>query len=285
MAIFKWVGGMILVCGLILSLGADSPPSPAAAPTRDAMDDVSSELASGDDGGASQAIAQINAWVDHRHVSYNLWFRWLPAMMADGKYHDAADLAMKGMLARPEVTAMTALTRARARALLALGKPAEALEAARSNYNVCALRDTPGAIDLLGECLAACNPGDDEIIRRLRNQQAMASDQGDSPSTQPANPVLGIAIDATPYKATLRKFSLRTAFKDRVNYGNLLLAAGKCGEAEKVYRELYELAATQEELDTAVEGVARSLRAEDGSLGRANAWLAGLQKTSAATQP
>ncbi|HUB26911.1 MAG TPA: hypothetical protein VL992_15910 [Tepidisphaeraceae bacterium] len=273
-----------LLPGLVLILGADPPP--AAAPTRDAMEAVTSELSSGDEAAVEQAIEQIHVWLDHRHVSYNLWYKWIPALMQDGKYQEAADLAMEGMLDRPEVAAMTELTTWRTRAFLAMNQPQLALAAARSNYNVCDLNHTQNAIDLVGLCLAACNPGDDEIIRRFRNEQAVASEENQDPGTQPSNPLLAIVIDATPYKAALRKYSVRTVFKDRVSYGNLLLAAGRCGEAEKVYRDLYKLAATQDEMNTAVEGIARSLRAEDGTLGRANAWLAELQRSSAAaTQP
>ena len=51
-----------------------------------------------------------------------------------------------------------------------------------------------------------------------------------------------------------------TPFASRVNYGDLLLAADKGAEAEKLFRELYQLAGNQADLTTAIEGIAKSLR-------------------------
>jgi hypothetical protein len=59
------------------------------------------------------------------------------------------------------------------------------------------------------------------------------------------------------------------------------LIADKSAEAEALFRELYQSAGTQQDLATATEGLARSLRAEDGTLARANAWLLSLQQASA----
>jgi hypothetical protein len=270
----------VIFGGLAISIGAATRPA-SSSPSRDAMDAVTSELAGGDDAAVSQALQQIHIWVDHRHVSYYLWYRWMPTLMQDGKYQEMADLSLAGMLARPEVVAVTGLTEWRARALLKLGRPGEALQAAKSHYNVCDLNQTQAAIDLVGLCLAACHPSDDDIIRKFRNEQAMASAAATDPTaSQPASTLSSIVIDATVYKKAIRTWSIRKPFKDRVGYGNLLLAADRGADAEMVFRDLYKLAATQDELNTAVEGIARSLRAEDGNLARANAWLAALEQAN-----
>jgi hypothetical protein len=286
-AISTSAGLFAAIFGLAMSIGAVAQPI-SSYPSRDAMDAVTSELSGGDDAAVSQSIQQIHVWINHHHVPYYLWYKWIPALMQDGKYQEVADLSLAGILARPEVIAITELTRWRANALLELGKPQDALQAAKSNYNVCDLDHTPAAIELVGQCLAACHPGDDEIIRRFRNEQAAASSAAAEPSaSQPAPTLLSVRVDAAPYKKAIRTWSARTSFKDRVEYGNLLLVADRCADAEKVFRDLYKTAATQDDLNIAVEGIARSLRAEDGNLARANTWLAALQQggRSASTNP
>jgi len=86
-----------------------------------------------------------------------------------------------------------------------------------------------------------------------------------------------IVIDPATYEPSIKYLSTRPKFSDRAAYGYLLLEADRGQDGEQVFRELYRLAGSQKELAVAIEGIACSLRAEDGTLSRANAWLSTLQ--------
>jgi len=177
----------------------------------------------------------------------------------------------------------------------------EALQAAKSYYNVCDMKLTGKAVDMLALCLARTHPDDLEIARRFRNEQAASSASPQAtastpsagsgqatavPTTQTSPMLKAIVIDQKIWDDSIKTWAAKTSpVSARAGYGDLLLAADRGADAEKAYREMYQLAATQADLTTAIEGIARSLRAEDGNVGRANAWLVSLQKTSAATKP
>jgi len=96
----------------------------------------------------------------------------------------------------------------------------------------------------------------------------------------------GVKVDSSLYDAAIQAWlGKNKRISDRVCYGDLLLAADKPADAEKLFKECYQLATTPEDLTKSTEGIAKSLRAEDGNVGRANTWLAALQQAAAATQP
>ena len=88
-----------------------------------------------------------------------------------------------------------------------------------------------------------------------------------------------VKVDPQPFAEAIRKReNASSKFADRLGYGNLLLAADRSSDAEALFRQLYQSASTQQDLAAATEGLAGSLRAEDGNLARANAWLLSLQQ-------
>jgi hypothetical protein len=56
---------------------------------------------------------------------------------------------------------------------------------------------------------------------------------------------------------------------------NLLLLSGRAEEALKLMHQAYDMADARPDVTSSTEGVA--MRAEDGSVGRANAWLMALK--------
>jgi hypothetical protein len=58
---------------------------------------------------------------------------------------------------------------------------------------------------------------------------------------------------------------------------NLLILAGKANDAESKFREVAEKETNPIWVRDAREGIARALRAEDGSVGRANAYILSLK--------
>jgi hypothetical protein len=268
----------------------------APAPTQADIDNVNAGIKSSDKGPQDAAIAQIKDLIASAHPVRNLWVDWIPGLMKDGRNDDAAELALLGSCERPDLNAIVPMMELRVNALLASGKNDDALSAAKSYYNVCDMKLTSKAVDMLALCLARTHPDDLEIARRFRNEQAASSNSpqatastpstgsGQAPTTQTSPMLKAIVIDQKIWDDSIKTWAAKTSpVSARAGYGDLLLAADRGADAEKAYREMYQLAATQADLTTAIEGIARSLRAEDGNVGRANAWLVSLQKTSAAT--
>jgi hypothetical protein len=263
----------------------------APAPTQSDIDKVNTGIKSSDKGPQDAAIAQIKDLIASAHPVRNLWVDWIPGLMKDGRNDDAAELALLGSCERPDLNAIVPMMELRVNALLASGKNDDALAAAKSYYNVCDMKLTGKAVDMLALCLARTHPDDLEIARRFRNEQAAssaspqasASAATTTPTTQTSPMLKAIVIDQRIWDDSIKTWAAKTSpVSARAGYGDLLLAADRGADAEKAYREMYQLAATQADLTTAIEGIARSLRAEDGNVGRANAWLVSLQKTSVA---
>jgi hypothetical protein len=277
------------------ALARISPPSKAE------TDTVVTELKSTDSSQIDTAVKQIHDWITAGTVSQDLWRTWLPQLVKDNRNQNVADLALAGIMGRPGPEAITPLLEFRINALLALNQNDDALAAAKSYYNVCDLKYTAHAIDLVGLCLARTHPDDPEIVRRWKAEQSAASTSSPqaaatgspqaagsntSATTQPSGMLSEVKVDSSLYDAAIQTWlGKNKRIADRICYGDLLLAADKSADAEKLFKECYQLATTPDELAKSTEGIAKSLRAEDGNIGRANAWLAALQQAAAATQP
>ena len=253
------------------------------------------DLGTGDDATIAQVVAQVRKTLDAGQVPNDLARRYLPAPMNMHRYQAAADLALAGALARPSADSFEMLMDVRVRALLGMGRAPEALSVARSCYNVSALKNTGGVIDLVCACLVACHPEDPGLAIRFRGEQAEASavGAGQPPAGHPtgAGPdgqalLKSVTIDPTPFAAAIDHWSSRNSrAADRIAYADLLLAAGRAADAEQVFRGVFLSATTKAELTSAIDGIARSLRAQDGTVERADAWLNQISRSGAAAHP
>ena len=197
--------------------------------------------------------------------------------------------------------------------LLTLGRSQEALANARSLFNVSSMTGTTNAIEVMVRCLQANYPQDREILRRFRQEQqdgstgspqavSTSSPQAGSTSSPQAGAsasaapppaastlMAGIKIDPAPYEEAA--LDLLDDYKGLTARGNLLLLAGKPREAREVFERVYE-AAPDWELGIEAKSFARCLKAQDGTSGRATAFVLSLRPkegdvstTSPATQP
>ncbi len=254
------------------------------APAQAERDKANADIAGTDAGLQTAAVQKIEGWIKGGWVSQDVWRRWVPALVKAGRQQEVLEIATLAINISPGHDGIIALQEARMRALLALGKNEEALQAAKGYYNVADIKGTAAAVEFVGLCLAKAHPEDGEIVRRFRNEQAQASQV---PPIVPEKAMLkDVVINTLPYDTGLNTFKGKPKFADRVGYGYLLLVTDKGDEAEKLFRELFQMAVTQDELTQATEGIARALRAEDGHVARANAWLVkvGQSATAPATQ-
>jgi hypothetical protein len=158
------------------------------------------------------------------------------------------------------------------------------------------MKRTAQAIALVAEALAAARPADKGIVQRFRLEQLAEYTPRPTPGQAPGcieafpppEPKLGatlaeVAVGKTPYdQPPVLEYTDR--FLALSGAGNLLLLQDKPKKAMQSFERAYRVA-SEEQLADATENVARAMRAEDGSIARANAWLLALRPPDAAGAP
>jgi len=162
------------------------------------------------------------------------------------------------------------------RALMAAGRGMEALAVAKSLYNYVSMRNTSVAIDLVGQALTAAHKDQPGLGKKFRLQQMEGPSTNAIPDAIAKTPSMlaDVKVDAKPYEPAIAG-QLKV---DNVTLGtlktlaNLYLLADQPKKAEELFRRIYEMA-DQANLSAAIEGIARSYRAQDGNIARANAYI------------
>jgi tetratricopeptide (TPR) repeat protein len=210
------------------------------------------------------------------------------------RYDDAESVGVDPILQDvTDTNFFGAVERLRAQAFLAQHKYPEALSAARSYYDVASLKDSSDAINLVALALVFGKPDDPTAAKRFKQQQiqwatAAPSSQPTAPAPDPAAPTavsatsqptdsLGDPIlpsippDSKPFEAAAKAIE-PTNYYAFVRKGNLLLLAGHAKEAHGVFDRAEAIAPDNKQAH-AIENVARSIRAESGCVGPANAYI------------
>jgi len=250
---------------------------------------IAAELASDTPTVFQQGLSHVRQLISERSESPGmLRDKWLPILMDGGHYAEVDELALQAILANAAETAVTdALQRYRVQALLKQGKATAALANARSLFNVAPMATTDKALILVAECLAAARPDQLQIALRFHDEQIVGAgarlrDNQDPPTTMhmPVSAImLEIQIDPKPYEAAIAhldpaRYLIHTSeLRDYRSCGNLLLLAGRAREALLNFEKLRDLAEDDQIRLAANDGIARSMKAQDGTIGRANAWI------------
>jgi tetratricopeptide (TPR) repeat protein len=235
--------------------------------------EIAEQLSTKDSAKRLQAIAAIRDRMQNRGLS-ELRQNWLRRMMEMKLHQEAADLALEGILLAPSDTkSLENVLQYRIKALLVLGKAPEGLSAAKGLFNVSTMAGTSDAILSVAECLNAAWPQDKEILGKFRDEQiAGSAPPKEAPLT--SSVLAGIKVDAAAYDEALKRLTGEDA-ASLMARGNLLLLADRPKEAMVVFDRMYTL--TTADLIEASEARARCLKAEDGTIGRANAWVLSLR--------
>jgi hypothetical protein len=169
--------------------------------------------------------------------------------------------------------------------LLSTGKFDEALPAAKTYYNICRLANTSRATDLLAEALLN-GPGqkDPTIVDRFKSEQVAGAQTpaAGSASDPPAQTVLkSIVVDPAPYQSELDKLAdSPKTWASLTQQGNLLLMQDKGADAVPLFQESVSVTSDPKQLSAAIANVARAMRARDGCIGPANAYILSLQQST-----
>ncbi len=286
---------------------ADAKPAGAINPNAV----ISGQLSSRDPAKIKLAVAAIKERLadpertkrgDAANLLYSEWMKQLAAV---GDPQDIADVALAGELALPtSFSRLEYLQTQRVKALLALNRPQEALSAARSLYDVSSMRNMHDALLVIAEALRAAHPNDADIYNRFVNEQIEGAKAGEAsavgsnesavgsgqtatssvessaaqpaPATRPAETILSaITVDPTPYEAAMKWYE-GEEYRDLASRGNLLMLAGKPDEAKPLFERAYTVAEDWA-LPDATENLARVMKAQDGTVGRANAFVLSLR--------
>jgi hypothetical protein len=256
------------------------------------LDAITEQLQSSVAADRDKALAQIHdlAKTDAKSLSQGLT-SWLKPLMDNKLYSDIEQLTVQAIIARASLPEFVEnAQRARVMAFMAEGNYPQALKEAKMYYNVASLSGTGDAVQLLTQILAKTNG--DPFAKRFQSEQLFAAAplpagalNTDAPPPDAAQSpiVLGLAVDAAAYAQTISDLDKNQNGKGQHSYnriarGNLLLLSDKPEDARKLFIESCRIAKGEKNIRDAVEGVARAMRARDGNVVAANAYILSLRQ-------
>jgi hypothetical protein len=218
--------------------------------------------------------------------------QWAPQLLVLRQFENLELLTEIAIKARAfDISAIAAFQKTRVACLVAQKKYEAALVTSKGYYNLASLRDTGAAVDMVCEELRlARGNGPSRLFREQQETQANAgaseqrTPRSTAPSTEISNEIsvfFSIGGDEQTFLSSVEALRARRGSNGQYSctslmaQGNLLLLSGlpddaltcfsaACGSADN------RSAKTMRE---AVEGIARAIRAQDGSIARANAFL------------
>jgi tetratricopeptide (TPR) repeat protein len=251
------------------------PPKPS--PFAEALD----SLKEGDAATGKAAAAQIHEALQANPKTVSALRAAVKKFTDMGFHQEVVDLTTAGILAAPQDTIQVEhLQSTRVTALLAQGKNEEALAAAKQLFNVSTLKSTSNSILQVCQCLNAAYPTDRTILKRYRQEQMDGSvSDGTKPKPESELTLGKVKIDGEVYAKAADAITGEN-YIALLSRGNLLLLAGRPNEAWEPLERAYSMA-SEKELPAASEGLARCMKAQDGTIGRANAWVLSLRPKKA----
>lgn len=152
------------------------------------------------------------------------------------------------------------------------GDTAALLSVLKRWYLAGSLHRTPEVIDRLAEALGRAYPEERELAARWRLEQLERSAMHSADPMNEPSILDRIPLDPEPFESMAEGFEGQG---DAARHGNLWLLAGRPIEARRAFIEAFTTAQTSQHQRNAIHGIARSLRAEDRGVGRANAYVTG----------
>jgi tetratricopeptide (TPR) repeat protein len=228
-------------------------------------------------GRSKEALAALQEGLDREPYSAGDELRktLVPALSPQKKQKEIVDILGMAIAYCPDDAGIVEdCLKQRIAALNALKQYDAALADCKSLFNVSTLAHTAEAITLLDRQLLLPNMNDRTKVDAFRKEQTAGATPtlvGQPGRTSPV--VLTIKVDATPYDASLKNMpddSLRALNR----HAKLLLIADKPTEALAIAQQALAQAVDAKDISAANELIARCYKAQDGTIGRANAWIA-----------
>jgi hypothetical protein len=159
----------------------------------------------------------------------------------------------------------------------------EALPHAKGYYNAAALPNSAEAANLLAQVLAQVK--DTATAAAFLNQQATAD--ASSPTSRPSEILKSIQCDKTHFDFAIQFLKGRVgasgeSYSSLMSRGDYYLVDDQPAEARKCFEGACRVAGNNaKQVREAVEGVARAMRAQDGNVAHANAFIESLREDPA----
>jgi hypothetical protein len=239
--------------------------------SRAQIDATTSQLQSPDPAEVTAAITQIRSWIESGSApSTDMAKVWVPALVKVQRNEEVADLCLQMVLVSPSPSNVRDFLIPRVEALVRLNRSEEALQAAKSVYNACDIKNMDRVNMVVRLALTNRFPEDRGIGARFAMEQAQSSST--APATQPNSGILkSIKIDPAIYAEALAKWEAKskTSRTDAEKYATMLLLAGQPDKAEEVLRDLVAQNPDFQAQQRYADGLARVAKAQDGNLTRA----------------
>ena len=270
-----------LVAVAALMLFAAAPPKARAGGAVALYPRIRSAVVSGNATRTQWAVGQMEALLKsgvHPNTPLRLRYTWLPLLMQHRDYVAAARLArLENLLAPGRLTDVWHLQMDRTRALLLVGREKAALRNAKMLFNVVPSTQVAQAATLVYRCLLAQKSDGAELAREFRREQiagAKPPRPGQAPKT--CDVLAGITVHGKAYEDDVRR-QVGVGTHALVARGELWLLADHPNKALKCFKAAYDIA-TPRALAMVCGRIAAAMRAKDGTIGAANAWLKSLAR-------
>jgi len=187
--------------------------------------------------------------------------------------------------AADDLAAVETALKLRISVLNRLGRHSEALSDARSYFNVCSMRHAAEALTLLDNQLKLTFPNEKVLLDKFRQEEidgALLPNVNTPPNTSKV--VTGLVIRVPAYDEALHR-AKNTTFEDAIRKTSLLLLVGNADEALASARQAAAIASSlggANYINAADDLIARCYKAQDGTLGRANAFVMTIRPTTGA---
>jgi len=241
-------------------------------PSSEAIDSVSWQIQGPDPKEQSDAIETIGQWIRADPIGSQRYLKTLLLSLVSAKRDDAvADLAQESiLLSSTSLVTIEELQAMRIQSLLRVGKNGEALTQAKALFNLASMKTAGDALFLVRECLDAVH-GNHDATELLEREQLAGADNGLTGAKLRSPTLDAIKTNSKPYERAIESL-VGTDYESLCARGNLLLLAGRAQESRKTFEQAYTMA-PEKKLAVAIENIARAMKAEDGTIGRANAWV------------
>lgn len=273
-AVVLLLTGIIVCVNTLNAIAAFKEPDPKAkviSPAEAVA--IRRGLMSTDADARREAIVAIGEWMDinPRAAARCLATEWLKPLVWAGQFDLIADWTTKAECANPiyplSLAQLDMLQSFRVRALLRSGRTNEALSASKSYYNAVRMEATSDAIRLVCLCLKA-----DAKTSSLADK--FLAEQAVSIASIPKHSVLSeIKVDRSLYQSAIERDQNKRDFHALLRLGNRLLLADDPGGARSAFERALAVAGDRPQQSMAIESIARGIKAQDGTIVRANAYI------------
>lgn len=268
------LSGRLITAPASLARQAAPAPSKSGNLKSDPEAQIYKQLRSGDEKQRQAAIDQLRRIVDAQpgQMSRDIE-KWIKPLTEAGFHKEILQLTEEiNLVKAADSGIMSDIQQARVKALLASGEKERALSEAKGAFNVAGWRATVAASRLLAEAMRQTLAVQDlTIIERLAADQEPTGAVGMSIAKPPVLKL--VSVDESPFKSLISTLSTRDDYQSLMARGNLLLLADRGREAQDSFLSaLRSPQAKGRRRTAAAEGVLRAMRAQDGSVRRAN-WL------------